>query len=138
MRSGERLTRRIFATGANRRESVQHPVPFGCAVSSVGEHHIDTVGVASSILAPRTILKNPDSYQGFFVLEGTRKAAHKDLFSARVPLVENFREGDAEGDATRAGAGLEKSRRGRKKSQRGTRPEPEGAQNLPSLDKVTD
>jgi hypothetical protein len=45
--------------------------------------------------------KNPDSIWVFSCQRGTQKAAHKDLFGARVPLVENFREGDARG--TRGG-----------------------------------
>src|ERR1035438_4753564 len=45
-------------TGPTKRERVQVPVPSECAVSSVGEHHIDTVGVVGSIPTPRTDRKS--------------------------------------------------------------------------------
>src|SRR5450631_841742 len=79
--------------GATKRERVHSPVRSECAVSSVGEHHIDTVGVASSILAPRTIEKRLKSLVKsgfFFIFRGTLQtcslplsgSGHKGTISA--------------------------------------------------------
>ncbi len=64
------------------RTSTGPLVPFACAVSSVGEHHIDTVGVASSILAPRTISK-ARGYGLFLWARGSSKAAHRTRLQPR-------------------------------------------------------
>ena len=73
-------------TGPTKRERVQVPVPSECAVSSVGEHHIDTVGVASSILAPRTIQK-ARGYGLFLSMRGTRKGGREARFRPRKRLI---------------------------------------------------
>ena len=68
--------------GAIKRERVHCPVRSECAVSSVGEHHIDTVGVASSILAPRKFGKARN--HGLFLwMKGTKKAAHEVLLMSQ-------------------------------------------------------
>ena len=66
-------------TGATLRKRVLHPVPRR-AVSSVGEHHIDTVGVASSILAPRT-MKKARGYRLFLWMREQKKVVARNFLS---------------------------------------------------------
>jgi hypothetical protein len=82
--------------GAIKRERVHCPVRSECAVSSVGEHHIDTVGVASSILAPRTIQK-ARGYGLFRWMRGPGKVANGGRNSSRKGVQMRWIRGPNEG-----------------------------------------